>query len=167
MTGMCSGRPTADNPCVDNSSNGIPPPIRAAINTVRNFMLQRRNAAPLALSISSNTQKQRVELAQRYMSARLAGRTEEVLKLVSDDVRLESSRDGKVEGREEFRKYLTKVKPTGIWRAATWNRTIGKAEILGSVRILMINVGVVARMGFNKAGKINEIYVGTRGKASE
>lgn len=101
------------------------------------------------------------------MSARLAGRTDEVLRLVSDDVRLESSRDGRFQGRHQFRRYLEKVKPTGTWKQATWNSAIGKAEVLGNVRILMVNVGVVAHMGFNRAGKINDIYVGTRRRSQK
>lgn len=165
MTAICSGRPTPDNPCFDRSQNRVTPSLLAVLKTVRNFLFQRPNSPILAPSLGHGTQREQVELAQRYMSARLAGRTEEVLRLVSDDVRLESSRDGKVEGREQFRKYLTRVKPIGTWKAATWNREIGKAEILGSVRIFLVNISVVARMGFNRAGKINEIYVGTRGKA--
>lgn len=167
MTGICSGRPTPDNPCFDSSKSRPVPSVLTVLQAVRDFLLQRRNSPILASSFGPNVQHQRVELAQRYMSARLAGRTEEILELVSDDVRLESSRDGKLEGREQFRKYLTRVKPVGTWKAATWNREIGRAEILGSVKILLVNVGVVARMGFNKAGQINEIYVGTRGKAKK
>lgn len=101
------------------------------------------------------------------MAARLAGRTDDVMRLVTNDVLLESSRDGSVAGKEQFRKYLGRVKPTGTWKRATWNRTVGKAEILGNVRILMVNVGVIAHFGFDRAGKINRIYVGTRRKARQ
>lgn len=109
----------------------------------------------------------RVRAAERYMKARLAGQNDDVLRLVTDDIILTSSRDGVVEGKSKFADYISKVKPTGQWRKAHWNGSIGKAEVAGTVRILMVSVPVVAHFGFDRKGKISRIYVGTRRKASK
>lgn len=95
----------------------------------------------------------------------MSGNNEKLLSLVSDDVQLQSSRDGTYVGKDQFSHYLDKVKPTGTWENATWNEEIERAQILGTVRFLMVNVGVVAHMGFDKSDKINRIYVGTRSKS--
>lgn len=101
------------------------------------------------------------------MSARLSGRNEDVLRLVSEDVVLKSSRDGLVSGKNDLRDYLARVKPVGVWRKATWNRAIGVAQVIGNVRILMVSVGVVANFGFNRCGKISHIEISTRRKISQ
>lgn len=141
--------------------------VLAAVDAVRNFVKSRQLGKGVSLPVAvpgTSTERRRLEAAERYIAARVAGRNDEVLSLVTDDVELTSSRDGKVVGKNQFRSYLSKVKPSGIWKAATWNRAIGKAEILGNVKILMVNVGVVAHFGFNRSGKINRISVGTRRK---
>lgn len=96
---------------------------------------------------------------------RMAGNNEKLLNLVSDDIQLLSSRDGTFVGKDQFSDYLDKVKPTGTWENATWNDDIDRAQILGRVKFLVVNVGVVAHMGFDKSDKINRIYVGTRSKS--
>lgn len=142
----------------------------AAVSAVRNFLRERQGHTTTSetgigsVGAGALLERRRLHAAERYMSARMAGRNEDVLRLVAEDIELESSRDGRFAGKEAFRRYLGKVKATGTWKAATWNRAIGKAEILGNVRILMVNIGVVAHLGFNRAGKINRIYVGTRRK---
>lgn len=168
---LCSGRPTSTRPCNDETR---PKPVfLAAVDTVRNFLRERQAVVAVSgtgkLGDSANgiVHRRRIQTAESYMAARLAGRTDDVLRLVADDVLLESSRDGKVSGKEHFRNYLGRVKPTGTWKKATWNRSIGKAEVLGNVKILMVNIGVIAHFGFDRAGKINRIYVGTRKKAPQ
>lgn len=84
-----------------------------------------------------------------------------MLALVSNDVKLLSSRDGEVNGKKQFSKYLSTVKPTGAWNRATWDFENQQAEIKGTVRVLFVNVNVVAHFGFHRNGKINSIYVGT------
>ena len=171
MPFLCKGRPTPQRPC--NNDPSAKPRFMAAIHSVRDFILERdafgpkSRVAKLASPPGNGRQQRRVQTAERYMAARLAGQTDEVLRLVTDDVELESSRDGKVAGKDRFKGYLTRVKPTGTWKRATWNTAMGKAEILGNVKILMVNVGVIAHFGFNRSGKINQIYVGTRRKAQQ
>lgn len=114
----------------------------------------------------SNAEQQKVQSAERYMAARLSGRNEEVLRLVADDVVLQSSRDGRVAGKHSFRDYIARVKPSGTWRKPTWNRSLNVAEVMGNVRILMLNVPVVAHFTFNSHGKIARINIGTRRKLS-
>lgn len=109
-----------------------------------------------------DVQSRRVKIAERYIQARLAGRTSEILGLVSDDIRLESSRDGTFVGKKAFEKYLTKAKATGTWKQPTWNTKRNMAEITGHINILMVKIGVVAYLGFNRRGKINNISVGTK-----
>lgn len=105
------------------------------------------------------TEESRVEKAASYMSARLAGRNEDALRLVSDNVVLRSSRDGEVNGKAELRQYFTRVKAIGSWERPTWNRSIGVAQIAGNVRILMVNVAVVAQFGFDKQELISRIDI--------
>lgn len=102
------------------------------------------------------------------MQLRKAGRVEELLRLVSDDVVLESSRDGRHAGRDGLERYVRRVKPVGRWEKAAWNEEMGRAEIKGLVKILVVSVNVTAHFGFDRRGKINQIYVGTRkGKGRE
>lgn len=116
---------------------------------------------------TSLNQNRRVQSAENYMEARLAGRNDDVLKLVADDVILQSSRDGRVEGKQKLRDYITRVKATGSWKKPTWNNSLGVAEVLGNVRILMLSIPVVARFTFNGHGKISRISIGTRRKLSD
>lgn len=103
-----------------------------------------------------------VNKAQRYMKLRIQGNVDDILKLVSDDVVLKSSRDGEFRGKAQFEKYVRTVKPTGSWQNASWNDEKKRAEIRGLVRILRIPVAVVAHFGFNRSGQIDSIVVGTQ-----
>jgi hypothetical protein len=103
-----------------------------------------------------------VRVAQQYMVYRQQGRVEELLRLVSDDVALDSSRDGRYHGKGELEQYFRRIKPRGMWEPATWNARERRAEIHGVVRILRWNVKVLAHFGFNGKGEINRIYVGVK-----
>lgn len=103
-----------------------------------------------------------VRRADAYIAARLAGRKEEVLGLLSDSVKLTSSRDGVFAGKMEFRKYLMRVSATGVWERAFWNFERERAEVRGRVKVLVVPIDVVARFGFDRRGLINDIYVGTK-----
>lgn len=107
-------------------------------------------------------EESRLEKARSYMSARLAGRNEDALRLVSDDVVLRSSRDGEVHGKVGLREYFTRVKAIGSWGTPTWNRAIGVAQIAGNVKILMVNVAVVAQFGFDRQERISRIDISTK-----
>lgn len=108
-----------------------------------------------------------VQSAQRYMDARLAGHHDDVLQLVADNVVLTSSRDGRFDGKKSLREYMQRVKASGTWRRATWNDQLGVAQVEGRVRILMLNVAVMAHFGFDPAsGKISRISIGTKKKVA-
>lgn len=62
----------------------------------------------------------------------------ELLDLVSEDVVLDSSRDGHFEGRPSFEAYVRRVKPTGRWQQAYWNTAANRAEVIGIVKVLMV-----------------------------
>lgn len=112
-------------------------------------------------------EERRVEKAACYMSARLAGRNEDALRLVSDDVILRSSRDGTVHGKAELRQYFMRVKAIGTWGKPTWDRSIGVAQIAGNVRILMVNVAVLAQFGFDKQDRISRIDIAAGRKSKK
>ncbi|KAI0563075.1 NTF2-like protein [Gracilaria domingensis] len=139
--------------------------VMAAVDAIRDLLDRGRETADNITSSVSARERRQLQLAESYIQLRMAGNNQKLLNLVSEDVELQSSRDGKFVGKQQFENYLSKVKPTGIWQNATWNNAINRAEILGNVKILMVNVGVVAHMGFNKSGKIDRIYVGTRSKS--
>jgi len=111
-----------------------------------------------------NRERSMVRKADEYMAARLSGSTQKVLNLVSPDIRLTSSRDGTVSGIGAFRDYLGRIPPTGKWQSAQWNREKQRAEIRGLVKFVLVPVKVVAHFGFDRRGKINNIYVGTKKK---
>jgi hypothetical protein len=100
---------------------------------------ETRGASDVRRTASSATRtKRRVRAAQQYMEWRKEGRVKEVLGLVSENIVLESSRDGRVSGRSKFEEYLRNVKPTGTWAPATWNSEKSRPEICGTVKILMV-----------------------------
>ena len=171
MPAICSGPPGSDG-CSTTPPSTAKSAVTAAVEAFRTFVWDFREKkgsqpSPGFSMRPVSTEAKRVRKAQDYMTARLEQRNEDVVNLVSDDIELVSSRDGRIVGKSHFRDYIGRVKPTGTWKPAAWNESIGKAEILGTVRILMINVGVVAHFGFDRTDKINQIYVGTRKKASE
>lgn len=98
------------------------------------------------------------------MDARLAGHNDALLNLVSDDIVLTSSKDGRFEGKSNFRDYVSRVKASGNWGKATWNQALNMAEVQGNVKILMVKVPVLAHFAFDSRGKISTINVGTRRK---
>lgn len=100
--------------------------------------------------------------ADRYITARLAGSTDELMRMVSSDVTLTSGRDGKYQGRAAFGDYLRKVAPTGRWERASWNAPMCRAEVRGLVKIVFVPVPVIAHFALDNKGKIRDIYVGKR-----
>ena len=167
MSALCQTR-IVDGECA-SSTPKLNFNILAVVQVIRNFIDERKGST-MKMSVPTlqrNMEKGRIQAAQKYMTARLAGKHEDVLRLVTDDIQLESSRDGRVVGKKQFKAYLQKAKPTGTWEAARWNYAIGKAEIRGRVKILMVRVGVIAHFGFDRHGKINQIYVGTQRRANK
>ncbi|PXF48562.1 hypothetical protein BWQ96_01731 [Gracilariopsis chorda] len=142
-------------------------PIAAvAMDAFRQFLDRGKEAAQtVSAPMTTSRERRRLQAAESYIQMRMAGNNEKLLNLVSDDIQLLSSRDGTFVGKDQFSDYLDKVKPTGTWENATWNDDIDRAQILGRVKFLVVNVGVVAHMGFDKSDKINRIYVGTRSKS--
>jgi hypothetical protein len=106
-----------------------------------------------------------VRAARQYMAERQAGRLEGVLGLVSDGVELRSSRDGWVRGRKEFEAYVRRVRPVGRWGEPEWNAARRRAEVRGVLKVVMVSVAVTAHFRVDRFGKIDQIYVGTAGKA--
>jgi len=93
--------------------------------------------------------------AKKYFEYRMKGKNEEILHLVTDDIFLESERDGKYRGKEEFKRYLNEIKPTGAW-----GEPVAKEEtvvIPGTVRYLMMNWNVLGTCTFDENNLINEI----------
>ncbi len=129
-------------------NNHVPPMLNKRLATGMGTITRREGAL--------------VRTADRYIAARLANQHGQLLGLVAPDVTLTSSRDGTHRGRAEFLRYLRRVPPTGKWERATWNAKQQKAEVRGVVKIVFVNVGVIARFGFDRRGKIRDIYVGTK-----
>ncbi|KAI9031506.1 hypothetical protein DFJ74DRAFT_702514 [Hyaloraphidium curvatum] len=99
-----------------------------------------------------------LEVANAYFKCRLANDVNGALALVTDDVVLESSRDGKFSGKEELKKYLEKTPPTGTWdEAATLED--GHPVIKGKVKFMFIPVSVKATFTI-RDGKVAHITIG-------
>ncbi|CAN8073174.1 unnamed protein product [Agarophyton chilense] len=162
MPRICTGASSASNCDTDKPTKPI---VITAVDAIRDLLDRGRKMGSNLPSPILSGEHRHLRVAESYMQLRMAGSNQELLNLVSEDIELQSSRDGKFVGKQQFQGYLTKVKPTGTWQNATWNNAVDRAEILGNVKILLINVGVVAHMGFDRSGKINRIYVGTRSRS--
>eukprot|EP01089_Gocevia_fonbrunei_P018762 TRINITY_DN643_c0_g1_i1.p1 TRINITY_DN643_c0_g1~~TRINITY_DN643_c0_g1_i1.p1 ORF type:complete len:121 (-),score=28.33 TRINITY_DN643_c0_g1_i1:44-361(-) len=97
----------------------------------------------------------KVEIVKQYMKARMAEDHATLLSLVSDDVVVESSRDGKHEGKDAYTAYLKKIKPTGTWEdpVADGDQVLVK----GKVTVMFIPWSVGSHFTFNSDGKISHI----------
>lgn len=164
---LCQGRPAPGEEC--GGAGGARPNAFTELLSV----LRTRSAAIVSAGVSSGgggvqqrvlgrREASAVRTADRYISARLSGRNEEVLRLVAEDVRLTSSRDGVVHGKKGFADYLERVKASGRWDAARWDASRKRAEVRGLVKVVFVNVNVVAHFGFDRRGRINDIFVGTK-----
>lgn len=166
MAPLCTGPPTpGSNDC--GSKKDFKPILIGAVDALRQFVERGRTMAENIVPSTSCSEQNRLQTAESYMQLRMAGNKQKLLGLVSDDIELQSSRDGSFVGKQQFSSYLDSVKPTGTWKNATWNKDGNRAEILGNVRIFMVNIGVIAHMKFNNSGRINRIYVGTKSKSSK
>ena len=96
-------------------------------------------------------------VANAYMQARLVSKNAECLSLVTDDVKLHSERDGNINGKSSFSKYLSTVHPQGKWQAPTVEN--GKVVIRGTVKICLIPVPVKAVFEF-RGKQISGISIG-------
>ena len=161
---LCQNRPTPGNDCTTaNAVPDISTTIRGTITSIVTFVSTR-------LAQSTNGEQDKIgrretgyiQTANRYINARLANEHKQILNLITSDIRLTSSRDGQYRGRDEFLRYLSKVPPTGKWSKATWNVHTKQAEVRGIVRVVFVNINVIARFGFDNRGKIRDIYVGTK-----
>ena len=168
---VCTGRPLPGAECVDsrayapNLLGALFAQLSARAAALRDMASAVTptglpTAAPLAPVSLGKQAHTAVRTADKYMQARLAGRNADVLRLVADDVRLTSSRDGVVHGKKHFANYLQRVKAIGVWNAAQWDQTKQRAEVRGIVKVLFVNVNVVAHFGLDRRGKISDIYIG-------
>mmetsp|Transcript_7599 Transcript_7599/g.21655 ORF Transcript_7599/g.21655 Transcript_7599/m.21655 type:complete len:107 (-) Transcript_7599:2013-2333(-) len=99
-----------------------------------------------------------METAKKYLKLRQACNHEELLKLVSDGITVESSRDGTHKGLDAFKQYLQNVKPSGDWGEP---EPVGnKVLVKGKVKILFVNVGVGSWFTFTHDGNIEHIKAG-------
>ena len=97
----------------------------------------------------------KLTIAKQYFAYRMQEKNTELLQLVADDILLESERDGTYRGREEFKKYLDSIKPSG-----TWGEPVVQGEnvvIPGKIRFLMMDWNVLGTCSFNKDNLINHI----------
>jgi len=96
--------------------------------------------------------------AKLYMQRRLAEDVEGVLELCADSIVIDNVRDGRHEGKEAVRKYLTDIKPMGTW---TDEPTVvnDKICISGVVRILFMNWDVTGYVTFNEDNKIEQLIL--------
>eukprot|EP01088_Endostelium_zonatum_P011374 TRINITY_DN254_c0_g1_i1.p1 TRINITY_DN254_c0_g1~~TRINITY_DN254_c0_g1_i1.p1 ORF type:complete len:116 (-),score=34.98 TRINITY_DN254_c0_g1_i1:55-366(-) len=97
-----------------------------------------------------------VELVSKYVQARQAGRNDEVLGYVADNITLNSAKDGEHSGKDAFSAYLSKVPPTGTWEAPVEEG--GKVVVKGKVKYLLMNWDVISE--FTVSGdKITHIEI--------
>lgn len=164
MRALCDSRPTAGQECGAKSAARDANVGAGALGALLGALRSRRATAvgTGAAGALGRREMSALRIANRYINARMSGRNADVLRLVADDVRLTSSRDGVVHGKKGFADYLERVKASGKWNLARWDAANKRAEVRGLVRIVFVNVNVVAHFGFDRRGRINDIYVGTK-----
>lgn len=155
---LCVGRPRPGVECATAGAR----PLGGLLAPIAALVSGERARAKSTGAVPGRRERTLVKRADAYIAARLAGRNEEVLGLLSDNVKLTSSRDGVFAGKLDFRKYLLRVPPTGVWQRAFWNFERERAEVRGKVKVLVLPIDIVARFGFDRRGRINDIYVGTK-----
>jgi len=96
-----------------------------------------------------------INVANQYIKFRLAGDHYKILNLCTEDVILDSERDGVYSGKTELFEYLTKIKPSGKWESAQLLGT-DKVSIQGIVSILWMDWKVIAIFSYDR-GKIKKI----------
>ena len=99
----------------------------------------------------------KIDVAKQYIKARLAEDIPTILGLVTDDIVLESQRDGTHTGKEAFEAYLKKTKPTGKWQDPEADGD--KVVIKGSVTVMFIPFSVISIFEFSSDGKISKIEI--------
>lgn len=95
---------------------------------------------------------------KEYGKHRLASDFESIFKLCSENITIESERDGKFVGKEQVLNYFEKVSPQGSWQEP---RALSSTcvAVQGTVSVLFINVSVVAYYEFDSSGKIKKVQI--------
>jgi len=99
----------------------------------------------------------RVAIVSKYMEHRQAQRNDEVLKLVADNVKLISARDGTFDGKAAFLEYLSKTEPTGTWEDP--HDDGATISVPGKVKVALINWSIRATFTFNSNDLIEKIEI--------
>ncbi|KAJ9459592.1 hypothetical protein DIPPA_04291 [Diplonema papillatum] len=99
-----------------------------------------------------------VDTVVKYLEYRSAGKNDELVALLADDVVLEHFKDGTFTTKAKFAEYIKKTPaPPGTW--ATPVAQGDSVHVEGTVKKLMMNWTVKADMQFNDAGLIKHIKV--------
>lgn len=99
----------------------------------------------------------KIELTKQYYDARLEGNIEKCLTFVSDDIYLDSERNGKFRGKIEFEKYLKDHPFEGTWGQPYMESL--HVRIDGKVKMFFISVGVKFIVYFDNCGKISKAFI--------
>eukprot|EP00123_Amoebidium_parasiticum_P021324 comp6548_c0_seq1/m.2319 comp6548_c0_seq1/g.2319 ORF comp6548_c0_seq1/g.2319 comp6548_c0_seq1/m.2319 type:complete len:108 (-) comp6548_c0_seq1:373-696(-) len=97
--------------------------------------------------------------AQQYMNHRLASQTDACLSFLTDDIVIETPREGTHTGKAAVREYLEKTKPNGTWEAPSFDAANGKVVIPGKVKVGFVGVSLLAAFDFEEGGKIKHIAI--------
>ena len=101
--------------------------------------------------------RKQLDAADRYFDLRTANKIEEIFDydLFTNDIVIDSFRDGIKTCKEEVKTYLTSTQPRGTWQKAEVD-TDGKVVIKGNVWMI-ITINIIARFYFNENGRGNKI----------
>ena len=108
---------------------------------------------------SLQPQNEFIELVNSYLELRKNNRVNELVNMCSDNIVIDSERDGLFRGRDEVTKYYTDNKAVkGDWDKPyqTDTRTV---VVTGRVYFLFLTFNIKATFDFNVIGKIIKITI--------
>eukprot|EP01064_Diplonema_japonicum_P013038 TRINITY_DN2040_c0_g2_i2.p2 TRINITY_DN2040_c0_g2~~TRINITY_DN2040_c0_g2_i2.p2 ORF type:complete len:105 (+),score=39.15 TRINITY_DN2040_c0_g2_i2:64-378(+) len=95
-------------------------------------------------------------IALNFLDLRVKKEYDELIKLIDENFALDHFRDGKINGRDEYRKYLdANEPPPGTWEEPIVEGNVVK--ITGQIKKFMMNWTVHSALTFTDEGKICDI----------
>eukprot|EP01059_Diplonema_ambulator_P002342 TRINITY_DN11_c0_g2_i1.p1 TRINITY_DN11_c0_g2~~TRINITY_DN11_c0_g2_i1.p1 ORF type:complete len:105 (+),score=60.06 TRINITY_DN11_c0_g2_i1:67-381(+) len=95
-------------------------------------------------------------LALKFLDLRVEKKNDELMEMIDDGFTLDHFKDGKISGKDNYRKYLeANPPPPGTWEEPTLEGNT--VCISGKVKKFMMNWTVHSRITFTDEGKIVDI----------
>lgn len=98
------------------------------------------------------------KLVEQYLHYRSTNNLPKLIALLSDNIVIESERDGVHSGKKEASKYYQEIKASGKWEQPV-QTAYNEVEVKGSVYVLFLTFGVKATFTFDDDNLIEKIVI--------